>query len=69
MSSFKSVYLSVCLSRYGMPKNKDSERDNNNYYYDDDDEVSWAAMEVYDDETSCVLFYVRPNQWNRPYIL
>ena len=49
------INLSVCLSRYGMPKDKDSGKDNNYYYYYYDDDVSWAAMEVYDDETSCVL--------------
>ena len=52
MSSFESIYLSVYLSRYGVPKGKEG-WDNNNYYYDDDVDVAWAATEVYDDETSC----------------
>ena len=57
MSSFESICLSVsiCLSRYGVPKDKDG-RDNYYYYYDDDDDVAWAATEVYNDETY-VLFY------------
>ena len=39
MSSFESICLSICLSRYGVPKDNDG-RDNNYYcyyYYDDDD--------------------------------
>ena len=40
MSSFESVYLSICLSRYGgVPKDKDGrDNNNNNYYYFYDDE-------------------------------
>ena len=55
MSSFESI----CLSRYGVPKDNDGRDNNNNYYYyDDDDDVAWAATEVYDDETSCVVLCI-----------
>ena len=44
-----------------MPKDRDG-RDNYYYYYDDDDDddddVAWAATEVYDDETSCVVLCI-----------
>ena len=33
MTTILMINLSVCLSRYSMPKDKDSGRDNNNYYY------------------------------------
>ena len=58
MSSFESIYLSICLSRYGMPKDKDGRDNNYYYYYYDDDDVAWAATEVYDDETSCVVLCI-----------
>ena len=48
MSSFESI----CLS-----KDNDG-RDNNNYYYYYDDDVAWAATEVYDDDTSCVVLCI-----------
>ena len=40
MTTILMINLSVCLSRYGMPKDKDSGKDNNNYYYYYDDDVS-----------------------------